>query len=207
MILHAPTIYVIDDDASVRESMALLLHVAGHRVEAFASGEEFLAATLADEGCIVLDMNLGGMDGQQVLEVLAVRGSQLPAVVLTAYGDVPMAVRAVRAGAMDLIPKSLPPEQLLARLEELLHLSAGERKERGAANALRTMVASLTGREREVLALAAGGLDTRQTAERLGISPRTVEVHRSHIARKCGAENLGDLFRLAARHGVVLPAE
>lgn len=199
------TVYVIDDEVAVRDAMSLLLRLAGYGVETHVSGESFLVGELDGHGCILLDMKLGGIDGLVVLEALAARGNRLPVILLTAHGDIPLAVRAMRAGAADVIPKSTAPEDLLARIAELLRTGSAERRAEREARALRLQLASLTPRESEILALAAAGHETRETALRLGISPRTVEVHRSNVARKCGVASVADLFRLAAMHGVALP--
>jgi FixJ family two-component response regulator len=197
-------VYVVDDDASVREALELLLSLAGHAVETFASGEAFLSVELDTCGCVVLDMRLGGMDGQQVLDALSARGNELPVLMLTAWGDVPSVVRAMRSGARDFVIKSVEPAKLLTAIEALLAESAADQAAVAERRRVRDALLALTGREREVLAQAANGLDTHGTAERLGISHRTVEVHRSNIARKLGVATLSELFRLAARLGVAL---
>lgn len=199
--MNAATIYLVDDDLSVREALTLLFAVSGHKVLCCASGEAFLALTLAEHACVVLDLNLGGMGGLAVLEALVARGNPLPVILLTAHGDIRTAVRAMRTGACDFISKTEGPEVLLARVNEVLQESVAGREARREAGALRISLASLSAREREILHLAIEGLDTRTTAERLNISARTVEVHRSHIAQKCGVENLASLFRIAARMG------
>ena len=199
------SVYLVDDDASVREGLSLLLAISGFSVEAFDSGAAFLERKLKGPGCVLLDMRMEGLSGQQVLEALRDRGNSLPVMIITAYGDIPTTVRAMQTGAKDFITKPVNSDALVARIEELVaehgdNLEAAQQRDQ-----LIRVLGQLTERERQVLSLATQGLDTFATARHLGISLRTVEGHRSHIVGKTGVPNLSELFRLSARLGVALP--
>lgn len=202
--MNKGTVYIVDDDASVREGLSLLLTVSGFGVEAFASGEALLQCPLRGPGCIILDLRMEGLSGQEVLEILKQRGNRLPVLITTAYGDIPTTVRAMRSGAQDFITKPVDSEALVARVEQLVAAHRDSLDTQQQSNELRRVLALLTQRERQVLSLAVEGLDTHATAQRLGISLRTVEGHRSHIVSKTGVMNLSELFRLSARLGVEL---
>lgn len=199
------TIYLVDDEPSIREAMSVLLRVAGYRVETFADGEDFLTHPLVEHGCIVLDLRLPGANGLEILETLEARRNRLPVIILTAYGDIPISVQAMRAGASDFIQKAAEPGVLLARIDELLRLHAANHDPEQEAGLLRVALNRLSEREREILSLAARDFDSHEMARHLGISLRTVEAHRSNIAKKLGVENFAALFRIAARHKLPLP--
>jgi FixJ family two-component response regulator len=197
-------VYIVDDDASVREGLSLLLTVSGFSVETFASGEAFLRRKLRGPGCVVLDLRMEGVSGHEVLETLNHRGEGLPVLITTAYGDIPTTVRAMHNGAKDFITKPVDGDALVTRIEQVVSDHRDRLDAHLQQNNLRQVLALLTRRERQVLSLAVEGLDTQGTAQRLGISPRTVEAHRSHIVSKTGVQNLAELFRLSARMGVEL---
>ena len=180
----APTVFLVDDDDGLREGLTQLFESAGYQVRSCASAEAMLGAFDPQaHGCVVLDVALPGLQGPEVQRELARLGSHLPILFLTASADVPMAVQAIRAGAHDVLLKPARPEVLLARVAELVAADVafvGRREE------LRTLRNKLSAREREVLLLLAEGLPHKDVGERLGISFRTVEVHRSHIIQKTG---------------------
>ncbi|MFN4003757.1 MAG: response regulator transcription factor [Hylemonella sp.] len=183
------TIYIVDDDPSVRDSLALLLSLRGYATLHFASAEDFLAALQPQwSGCVVADIRMPGMSGLQLQQVLRERAPALPVVVITAHGDVAAARQAFLAQAVDFIEKPFDGEQLVAAVERALARGAAAPLPAAAHNAL-------TEREREVMALLVQGLHNRHIAERLGISPRTVEVHRARVLRKTGAQGVVDLMR------------
>ncbi|MFN7196481.1 MAG: response regulator transcription factor [Hylemonella sp.] len=183
------TIYIVDDDPSVRDSLALLLSLRGYATLHFASAEDFLAALQPQwSGCVVADIRMPGMSGLQLQPVLRERAPALPVVVITAHGDVAAARQAFLAQAVDFIEKPFDGEQLVAAVERALARGAAAPLPAAAHNAL-------TEREREVMALLVQGLHNRHIAERLGISPRTVEVHRARVLRKTGAQGVVDLMR------------
>lgn len=197
------TVYLVDDDAAMRESLSLALELEGFRVRAFPSARAFLEAYSADDaGCLVLDERMPGMSGLDLQAALASRGSALPIIFLSAFGDVPTTVRAIKGGAVDFLEKPIDKETLIARIEEAL---ADDRRQRESASEELGILArfgALTPREREVMLLATGGLSNKQIARELGISPRTVENHRARMMEKMQADNLADLCHMSAVCGV-----
>lgn len=195
-------IYVVDDDEGVRESLVALLAVHGHAVIACASAAGFLARfDPAGAACILLDVRLPGMDGLTLLETLGHRRGGVPVVMITAHGDVPMAARAMRAGAADFVEKPFEAEALLASVAGAMARTAAE-AERDPA--LRHRFEGLTPREREVMERMVDGLPNKLIAHALGMSPRTVEIHRGRVMQKTGTGSLAQLVRLAIRAGCVV---
>jgi len=190
------TIYVVDDDEALRDSLLWMLESNGYRATGFASAEAFLAAHgPAMTGCLVLDVRMPGMSGLELFEALRARHSTLPVVFITGHGDVPMAVLALKKGASDFIEKPFNDREMLVLIEQCL---ARERENRGrlqqeAAVALR--LTHLTNREREVLELIVAGRLNKQIADDLGISIKTVEVHRARVMEKMGANSLAELVQ------------
>ena len=196
------TVYVVDDDASVRDSLALMLGLAGYRTALFADAEALLVAWRADwVGCVVADLRLPGRSGTELQVELRNRGSTLPVVIITAHGDVPAARAAFHAEAVDFLEKPFDQAQLRAAIEKAFareehRLTLAEERAADAAK-----LAALTPREREVLEHAARGLHAKEIAATLGISARTVEVHKAHIMDKLGVRNVAELVRLAVAAG------
>lgn len=194
-----PTVFVVDDDAAVRDSVSLLLKTAGLAVEAYDSAEAFLAALDPQRhGCLVLDMRMPGMSGFELQEELARRDIPMPIIFLTAHGDIPMTVRAIKAGAVDFLTKPVDGAALLDRIESALARVGAEREGESARQQARERLSQLTEREQEILALAISGCTNKEIARQLGISFRTVETHRSHILFKTGTATLLELAQLAA---------
>lgn len=196
-------VYIVDDDDAVRDSLSLLCETAGLRVECHASAESFLNAYRPEQaGCLVLDVRMGQMSGPELHAELTRRGSQLPIIYLTAHGDIPMTVRAMKAGAADFLTKPVDGTVLLERVQAALSRSCEllGRQENLAAQHLRLTL--LTPREREVMMLALAGYPNKVIANRLGISYRTVELHRSRILQKTGTTSMLELARLAADCGL-----
>jgi FixJ family two-component response regulator len=188
------TVYVVEDDAAVRDSLALMLGLAGLRTAFFADAEAFLAAWRADwAGCVVADLKLPGASGVELQAEMRRRGSALPFIIVTAHGDVAAARAAFRAEAVDFLEKPFEHAQLQAAIDHAF--SRDSLRLRRAAEAAR--LAQLTPREREVLAAAARGLHAKEIGRELGISARTVEVHKTRIMAKLGARNVAELVRLA----------
>ena len=191
------TVFIVDDDPSVRDSLALLLSLNGHATAAFGSAEDFLAAARADwAGCAIVDIRMPGMDGLELLAAMKGRGIAVPALIVTAHGDVASARAAFKGDAVDFLEKPFDEATLLAAVEASL---ARERRRLASGVEERRRIASLeslSAREREVLDHLLLGEHNRDVAERLGISPRTVEVHKARILAKLGAKNVVDLIRL-----------
>ena len=194
--MHAErlTVYIVDDDASVRDSLALMLGLSGYSTALFADAEAFLAAWQPDwAGCVVADLRLPGRTGIELQAKMRERGSRLPFIIITAHGDVATARAAFQAAAVDFLEKPFDHAQLRGAIESAFS-KEGRRLQRSAEAA---KLAVLTAREREVLEQAAQGLHAKEIAARLGISPRTVEVHKTHIMQKLGVRNVAELVRFA----------
>lgn len=199
------TVFVVDDDDAVRKGIAFLLRAAGHATEAFPSARAFLAHYDPDmRGCLLLDMRMPGMSGVELQRELNTRGWSIPTIFITGHGTVSLAIAAMKAGAFDFIEKPLRDEVLLDSVERALARSHTAYDERVQQATLKARVALLSAREREVLAHVAAGEPNKEIARRLGISFRTVELHRSHILEKMEARTLAELIRMAIlleRHG------
>ena len=194
--MHAEhlTVYIVDDDASVRDSLALMLGLSGYRTALYADAEALLAAWQPRwSGCVIADLRLPGRSGVELQAELRKRGSRLPFIIITAHGDVPTARAAFQASAVDFLEKPFDHANLRAAIESAFSIE-GRRLQRTAESA---RLAALTAREREVLEHAAQGLHAKEIAIRLGISPRTVEVHKTRIMEKLGVRNLAELVRFA----------
>jgi len=193
------TVFVVDDDAAVRAALARLLETAGMRVETYADGPALLAACEQQPpGCVVLDMAMPGMNGHEVQAALNELGLGISIVFLTGHGDVPMAVEAVQAGAVDFLEKPVQGVVLLERVHRALAVGEERREAQAYAQAVQQCHGRLSSREREVMALVVSGLSSKEIARQLGLSPRTVEAHRSHVMDKMGATSLAELVNLAA---------
>jgi two-component system response regulator FixJ len=189
-------VHIVDDDAAVRQSLAFLLGSAGLTVRLYDSASAFLAELSAvKSGCLVTDVRMPGMTGIELLQQLRARACGLPAIVITGHGDVPLAVEAMKAGAIDFIEKPFDQEALLHAVHAALN--RGMRGERGDDPAIAAKLATLSERERQVLEGLVAGHPNKTIAYDLGISPRTVEVYRANLMTKMGARSLSDLIRMA----------
>ena len=197
---RALVVYVVDDDASIRDSLALMLGLAGYTTRLFADAESFLVGFRPDwAGCVVADLRLPGLSGVELQARVRQRGSAIPFVIITAHGDVPAARAAFRAQAVDFIEKPFEDAQLRAAIDTAFAL---ESERLGGAELRRSdeaKLARLTPREREVLDHAVNGLHAKEIASALGISPRTVEVHKMRIMEKLEVRNIAELVRLRFR--------
>jgi len=192
------TVFVVDDDAAMRDALVQLLETAGLQVESHADGPAFLAAYEEHRpGCLLLDMAMPGMSGLEVQAALNAHGLAIPIIFLTGHGDIPMAVRAVQAGAVDFLEKPIQGAALLERVQRGLTLDQEWRQTQGRTQAIQQRYARLSSRERECMALAVSGLTSKEIARKLDISPRTVEVHRTHVMHKMGAANMAELVNMA----------
>lgn len=192
------TVFIVDDDAAIRDALSQLLEAAGLGVECHADGDAFLTALSADRpGCVLLDIAMPGQSGLEVQAALKARGLAAPVIFLTGHGDIPLAVRAVQAGAVDFLEKPVQGAMLLERVRRALALDHEWRQTHGRSQAIQQAYARLTAREREVMAEVVSGLTCKEIALKLRISPRTVEVHRTHVMHKMGAANLAELVSMA----------
>ena len=193
-------VYLVDDDASVLRSLQRLLGAAGFSTSAFDSPEKFLAAVgPASAGCAVLDLAMPGIDGLSVQQALAERGCTLPIVFLTARGDIPATVRAMKHGAVDFLTKPVDAEPLLAAIDAALARDRAQRADHDERRAIERRMRTLTRREREVLQHLVAGRLNKQIAAALGIAEKTIKVHRARVLAKLGVRSLPDLTRLAQR--------
>jgi two-component system response regulator FixJ len=192
-------VYIVDDDDHVRASLTWLFTSVNLKVQVFASAAAFLSAYAGGPGCLLLDVRMPGMTGLELQAELKRRGISLPVIFVTGHGDVPMAMRAVRDGALGFFEKPFPHQEVIELVHEALQRNREERAERGAWERVDRHLADLTAREWEITDLLVAGLANRQIAEKLGISVRTVEVHRASIMRKTDANGLADLVRMVLR--------
>lgn len=190
------TVYVVDDDAEVRDSLELLLEAMNFGVKVFPSAKEFLAHQIDGHACLVTDLRMPEMDGLELQEELSRRGIGIPVIIMTAHGDVPLAVRAMKAGAADFIEKPFDEGTLIESVRRALASSTRSAEHLAETAALRERLAELTAREREVFERVATGKPNKTVAFDLGISQRTVEIHRAHVMDKLDARNLADLVRI-----------
>jgi FixJ family two-component response regulator len=198
-----PTVFLVDDDPSVRKALTRLLKSAGYEVEAFASAHDFLDHPCGDgDACLVLDIRMPGLSGIDLQRQLNNTKSLLPVIFITGHGDIPTSVNAMKAGAADFLPKPFKDKDLLRAVEQALARSAGELAARNEVNEIQQRVASLTPREREVLEHVVSGQLNKQVAYDLGTVEKTIKVHRARVMQKMGVESLADLVRVAERVGI-----
>jgi FixJ family two-component response regulator len=191
-------VFVIDDDAAVRQGLRFMLRAAGYGVEAFPSARSFLTDYDPRRGgCLLLDVRMPQMTGLELQQQLNVRGWRIPVIFITGHGTIPLAIAAMKAGAFDFIEKPLREDTLLESIERALHWNDWAYEERLERATLQVRAASLTPREREVFELVASGEPNKVIARHLGISFRTVELHRARIIEKLQARSLSDLIRMA----------
>lgn len=195
--MNDSTVFVVDDDPAMRESLSFLMGSVGIRVETFENAQAFLDQhDTGDRGCLVLDVRMPGMSGLELQEHLIQRGISLPVVMITGYGDVPMAVRALKSGALDFIEKPFTEQELLDRVNEALHVDGRLSRLEEKRALFDARVSRLTERESQVMQLVVDGKSNKLIAHELGLSPKTVEVHRSRVMDKMEAGSLAQLLRL-----------
>jgi FixJ family two-component response regulator len=201
---HAtPIVFVVDDDVSVRESLELLIRCEGWQPETFASAREFLARPRGlVPSCLVLDISLPGLSGLDLQKHVAVERPDMPIIFITGYGDVPMTVQAMKAGAVEFLTKPFSDDVLLSGIRQALERSETALGHEAEMRTFRDCYASLTGREREVMALVVAGLLNKQVGSDLGISEITVKAHRGRMMQKMKADSLADLVNMAGRLGL-----
>jgi len=197
------TVFVIDDDPSMREALEDLITSVGLEARLFASPREFLESKRPDApGCLVLDVRLPGMSGLTFQQELAKTGGALPVIFLTGHGDIPMSVRAMKAGAIEFLTKPFHDQELLDAIHAAIERDRRDRREEALVGELQERYGALTGREREIMALVANGRANKQIAAELQVSEMTVKVHRGQIMRKMHARSLPELVRMADRLGM-----
>jgi FixJ family two-component response regulator len=198
-----PTVFVVDDYAPGRRSISRLLRAAGFAVTVFASAKEFLAQYDAEApGCLVLDLAMPAVSGLELQEILADRGSLLPIIFLTAYGDIPKSVQAMKLGASDFLTKPVNDEDLLAAVRVAIEKHRALRREQAELSEIRACLATLTPREREVLEYVAAGKLNKQIAGELGTVEQTVKIHRAHVMQKMRVQSVAELVRITERCGI-----
>lgn len=199
----SPTVFVIDDDASVRDSINSLLRSVDLKVELFGSTEEFLQRKILDgPSCLVLDVRLPGKSGLDFQRELIQANIRTPIIFITGHGDIPMSVQAMKAGALEFLAKPFRDQDLLDAIQQALAQDHVRRIQEAELAKLRERYESLTPREREVLPLVVSGLPSKQIADAIGAREATVKVHRSQLMRKMGANSLADLVRMGAKMGI-----
>ena len=199
----APTVYLVDDDVSVLRGLGRLLAAAGMKVAAFDSPREFLGRLdPAAAGCLVLDVAMPGLNGLELQQALAAKGSVLPIVFLTGRGDIPISVEAMKRGAADFLTKPVDDEELLAAIRNAFERNRASRRAREERAQIEERLARLTAREREVLERVVTGRLNKQIAAELGIVEKTIKVHRAHVMEKMGVRTLAELVRLSGRAGI-----
>jgi len=199
-----PRVFIVDDDPSIRRSLERLIRLAGYEVETYASATDFLARDLYDGPCcLVLDVRMPGLTGLDLQEELNNAHLDLPIVFITGHGDIPMSVKAMKAGAVDFLPKPFEEEELLDAIGRSLEKHVRSREERAERASIERRVASLTPREYQVFTLVVTGLLNKQSAAVLGVTEKTVKVHRARVMQKMEVVSLAELARLAERLGSI----
>jgi len=195
---HEQCVYIVDDDAAVRDSLSLLLGLNGFHTLPFASADDFLRVfDTTWSGCLLLDIRMPGTDGLALQALLNEREIALPIIFMTAHGDVPTVRTALKSGAVDYLEKPVDPDAMLAAVRAALEADSAERNKVARAGLSEQRLLTLTPREREVFELVVQGQQYRQIAAALGISPRTVEVHRARLMEKLGVRNISELVRMS----------
>lgn len=204
MTASLPTVFVVDDDAPVRKSLMRLLESAGYRTESFSSADEFLDGWKANPapGCVLLDIMMPGLDGLQLQQTLRASALEIPIIFITGHGDIPLSVKAMKAGAIDFFPKPIDDQKLLRAVDEALRRDALVRAERAARDTVSNRYQTLTPREREVMALVVRGLLNKQIASALGASEKTIKIHRGRVMEKMKVNSVADLVRAAETIGL-----
>jgi FixJ family two-component response regulator len=203
MLSSAPTVFIVDDDPAVLVSLARLVRSAGYQAVTCGSAREFLGRDHGNTpGCLVLDVHLPELSGLDLQQALATAGHRLPIIFLTGYGDIPMSVQAMKAGAVDFLTKPCHDQDLLTAIQQAIAQDQQARQVRAEVDDLQRRLATLTPREREVLTLVVAGKLNKQVAAALGTGEKTIKVHRGRVMAKLRVRSLADLVRLAEKAGI-----
>lgn len=201
-------VFIIDDDAAIRDSLSLMLEVEGFSVVTFENANAFLAeAQPKDISCAIVDIQMPGMDGLQLQQAMIARGCSLPIIFLTGHGDIPKSVRAIKAGALDFLTKPITQKKLLAAIYDALQVAGLRHTQLKRCQEMEGRVKTLTNRECQIMSLILAGHSSKDSARLLGISHRTVEIHRSRLMEKMGVSNVLDLARMTHDCGLVVDFE
>ena len=199
-----PTVFLVDDDASVRRALARLIKAAGYQLQTFTSARAFLDSKLPDDGpaCLVLDVRMPGLSGLDLQHELQTASATLPIIFITGYGDIPMSVKAMKEGAVDFLPKPVRDVELLRAIEQALARAVRERAYREELEGIQGRLEKLTAREREVMSLVVRGLLNKQIAVELGTVEKTIKVHRARVMQKMQVDSVAELVRIVERTGI-----
>ena len=202
-----PTVFLVDDDSSVRRALARLIKAAGYQLQTFTSAREFLDSKLHDDGpaCLVLDVRMPGLSGLDLQRELQTANATLPIIFITGYGDIPMSVKAMKEGAVDFLPKPVRDVELLRAIEQALARAVRERADREELEDIQSRLEKLTAREREVMSLVVRGLLNKQIAVELGTVEKTIKVHRARVMQKMQVDSVAELVRIVERAGIGKP--
>jgi FixJ family two-component response regulator len=196
-----PTVYIVDDDPDMRDSLRWLLKTVGLRTQMFETGEQFLEGFVRQgPACLVLDVRMPGTSGLDLLEAMSAAGIRLPVIFITAHADVPMAVRALKSGAVEFLEKPFNGQILLEKIQQEIRDDAERLTREAEVEDVRARIENLTGKEREVLSLIRDGRPNKEIAHRLGVTPRAVELRRASLMKKLGVGSLPELLRVAIGH-------
>jgi len=198
------TVFLVDDDASVRRALARLIKAAGYQLQTFASAREFLDSNLHNDGpaCLVLDIRMPGLSGMDLQRELQTANTTLPIIFITGYGNIPMSVKAMKEGAVDFLPKPVRDADLLRAIEQALARAVRERAYREELEDIRNRLEKLTAREREVMSLVVRGFLNKQIAVELGTVEKTIKVHRARVMQKMQVNSVAELVRVVERAGI-----
>lgn len=200
MMSSEQTVFIVEDDAAVRDSLGLLLGLQGFRTQAFSCAEDFLRIYQpAWAGCVLLDVRMPGLSGLELQETLRQKDLGLPVIIMTAHGDVATVRTALKSGAVDFLEKPVDPDALLVAVKTALDADAARRRAAHEAEGTQRRLSVLTARERQVMELVAKGCHNREIATTLGISPRTVEVHKARVMEKLDVQSVPELVRIVLR--------
>ena len=201
--IENPVVFIVDDDASVRQALANLLQAVGLDVESFATAEDFLSQAPPERtSCLVLDVRLPSVSGLHIQDELVRAGNRIPIIFVSGHADVPMSVRAMKAGAVDFLTKPFRDQDLLDAVQSALRRDEARRREERSRDQLKAAYENLTPREREVLTLVASGLINKQIADKIGTAEITVKIHRSRLTQKLGARSVAELVKMAQALGL-----